>query len=64
MATMDELRELYDTLGDMTAQGWPISYPYWGNGTSDGTTKNLATGVESGWSATVQSYGACVRMQP
>lgn len=64
LATMDELRELYDTLGDMTAQGWPISYPYWGNGTSDGTTKNLATGVESGWSATVQSYGACVRMQP
>ncbi|WP_310596906.1 Ig-like domain-containing protein [Aeromonas aquatica] len=64
LATMDELRELYDTLGDMTAQGWPISYPYWGNGTSDGTTKNLATGVESGWSATVQSYGACIRLQP
>jgi hypothetical protein len=63
LATLDELRELYGTLGDMTAHGWPISYQYWGNG-GGATTKNLATGAESGWSTTVQSYGACVRMQP
>ncbi|MNZ96710.1 hypothetical protein D3C78_1159160 [compost metagenome] len=63
LATLDELRELYGTLGDMTAQGWPISYPYWGNGGGP-TTKNLATGAESGWSTTVQSYGACIRLQP
>lgn len=63
LATMDELRELYGTLGDMTAYGWPISYQYWGNG-GGATTKNLATGAESGWSTTVQSYGACIRLQP
>lgn len=32
LATLDELRELYGTFGDMTAHGWPISYQYWGNG--------------------------------
>ncbi len=63
LATLDELRELYGTFGDMTAHGWPISYQYWGNG-GGGTTKNLATGAESGWSTTVQSYGACIRLQP
>lgn len=63
LATLDELRELYGTFGDMTAHGWPISYQYWGNG-GGVTTKNLATGAESGWSTTVQSYGACIRLQP
>ncbi|WP_393937186.1 Ig-like domain-containing protein [Aeromonas rivipollensis] len=63
LATLDELRELYGTFGDMTAHGWPISYQYWGNG-GGATTKNLATGAESGWSTTVQSYGACIRLQP
>ncbi|WP_394293619.1 Ig-like domain-containing protein [Aeromonas rivipollensis] len=63
LATLDELRELYGTFGDMTAHGWPISYQYWGNG-GDVTTKNLATGEESGWSHTVESYGACIRLQP
>lgn len=62
LATLDELRELYGALGDMTAQGWPISYTYWVNA-GGATNKNLATGVEGG-GTTTQRYGACIRIQP
>jgi hypothetical protein len=62
-ATLAELRELYDTLGNMGTKGWPTSYTFWGQN-AGGTNKNLATGGEASGTTTTQRYGACVRIQP